>query len=99
MIQYDMFRSAHPASPLNTAVIWAAFQQALAVLISCLLLDGGAFLDVCMLAFIAFWIGVLVIVLRRGATPTKLDLSFIRAGRIPILALTALYAVWRSNGY
>lgn len=94
-----MFRSAHTASPLKTAVVWAVFQQALAVLISCLLLDGGAFLDVCLLAFIAFWGGVLVIVLRRGAASTKLDLSFIRAGSIPLLALTVLYAVWRSNGY
>jgi hypothetical protein len=55
-------------------------------------LDDGRLANMCATVSLGFWLVVLLIVLRRRRSPTKLDLAFIAFG-YPCILFPCLYAV------
>ncbi|HEX3601299.1 MAG TPA: hypothetical protein VHU84_14200 [Lacipirellulaceae bacterium] len=74
--------------------------QAILGILTALLLDGGRTFSFFAVAFLAHWVGILLVVSRRPAAPTEFDLSFIRIGILPILLVTSgiAPAVWTIIG-
>ena len=60
--------------------------------LTALIMDGGVTNRLCVLAMIGYWIGVAVIIVRRGASPTKLDLFFLRYGVVGLFLATFFLA-------
>ena len=83
-------------SALKTGVV---LQAVLFVVTACML-DGGQLFSQFLVAMIGYWLGVAFIVARRGMTPSKLDLLFIRYGSLVLLVLAPLVAkiVYRMIG-
>ncbi len=65
-----------PMSP----VLRAGLMQIGLTFFTLLILDGGVVCNVFLRASVGFWCGVLLIVLRRSNSPTKLDLVYLRHG-------------------
>jgi hypothetical protein len=82
------------------AIKWAATQQAVTGVVSAMLLDGGVLFRVWCIAFLAFWAAVLLIVLRRPISPTRVDILLIKCGFIPmfIVAFCVSPGVWSYLG-
>jgi hypothetical protein len=75
--------STRPPAPYDDPVRLAVLQQFFLATLSVLLLDGGVTAKACGYAILAFWAGVGVIWLRRGARPNRTDLLYIRWGSFP----------------
>jgi len=58
----------------------ALLQQGICLILALLVLDGGITLNATVIALIAYWIAVFLIVSRRVHTPTRNDLFFVRYG-------------------
>ncbi len=88
------------APQYQSAVIWAAVQQAVAGVLSAMMLDGGVFLEVWCFTILAFWVGVILIVLRRPLSPTRLDVLAIKYGFVPffIVACWLSFGIWKFRG-
>jgi len=69
-------------------------QQAIILFLAIGILDGGDILNMCLIAFVAFWVGTGLIWRRRPQTPTKLDLMVIQAGYFPLCILSFLLVQW-----
>ncbi len=74
--------------------------QAVVLVLSSLVLDGGQIFRVCAIAALGYWIAVVVIMWRRPVSPTPTDLGFIRYGFWLLILLTKVIApvVWRLVG-
>jgi hypothetical protein len=74
----------------------AVILQVVVVLLASMVLDGGQCLGYALVALLPYWAGALAIMLRRSATPTRLDLAAIRFGYLAVLAATPLVTavVW-----
>ena len=75
-------------------------QQAVVLLLTSMVLDGGDIFNMCLIALVAFWVGALIIGVRRPQTPTRSDLVFIRFGYFPLCVLTVSFtlSLWRWKG-
>jgi hypothetical protein len=75
-------------------------QQVIIGGLSALMLDGGVMAHIALLAILAYWLSVPMIIIRRRASPTRGDLSFVRYGFLATEA--AVYfvgqAVWQQMG-
>jgi hypothetical protein len=60
--------------------------------LTALVLDGGELNRLCTIAIIGYWIGVGIILLRRDASITKIDILFIRYGVVVLLIMMPLIA-------
>jgi len=89
------------ATPLSEAVRFALLQQALVLLLSAGMLDGGQLAQVCLYAFAGFWSGAGVLIARRGPALTRLDILLIRWSSIPLCVLSYFLThwIWRLRGY
>ena len=69
-------------------------------MLTALLLDGGRSFSFFGVAFLAHWLGILLIIARRPMAPMRFDLSFIRIGILPLWILTGGIAplVWKIIG-
>lgn len=87
-------------SPYRNAIISAIVQQVLVLVLASLILDGGDLLMFCVVACLAFWSGFVFIRVRRGQTPTKIDLILIRASYLALCIITFLvvHLVWKLRG-
>jgi hypothetical protein len=61
-----------------------------------LLLDGGVRKTGCTIALVGFWAGVVLILLRRPHSPTRVDLIYIRFAVTPVVLSTVL--IYPNNG-
>ena len=88
-------------SPYRHAFKSALVQQGLILVLAAPILDGGDLLNVCLVAFIAFWIGVGLIRLRCNAAPTRLDLILIEGASLPlcVIAFFAVHFFWTLKGF
>jgi len=75
-------------------------QQVVVLLFTSMILDGGDIFTMCLVALVGFWVGAVIICVRRPQTPTRVDLLFIRFGYFPlcILAVVLTLFIWRSKG-
>jgi hypothetical protein len=66
------------------------------LVLAALMLDGGRLLGVVSIATVAYWMVTLQIMFRRPATPTRVDIVFIRFGVLLLSAVTVFVApfVW-----
>ena len=87
-------------SPYRNAITSAIVQQLIVLVLAAGILDGGDILSFCLVALLAFWIGVVFIRVRRGQTPTKLDLILIRSSYLLLCVVTfaVVYCVWKLKG-
>ncbi len=83
------------------AKTFALVQQSIVLLLSSLVLDGGDVFHACLVALLAFWVGAIIIGVRRPQTPTRCDLVVIRYGYIPlcILFYRSMQYIWRLKGF
>jgi hypothetical protein len=81
------------ARPLVRALL---LQVGLLVFFFGLFLDFGESLRSCCYLSIVFWLGTIIILIRRPQNPTRGDLAYIRWGLllIVLLGIPALWAVW-----
>jgi hypothetical protein len=66
--------------------------QALLLVLTACILDGGEILRQFLVALIGYWLGVACILIRRERTPTRTDLFFTRYGSLVLLALAPMVA-------
>jgi hypothetical protein len=85
------------APQYRSAVKWGAVQQTVTGILSAMVLDGGVVFRVWSLSVLAYWIGVILIVLRRPLSPTRLDILFIKYGFIPLFILDCWlsFSIWK----
>ena len=66
----------------------AAAIQFVCCMLSAMLLDGGNALALCLSTFVAFWVGVTLLVLRHPRNPSDIDLWCIRYGFLPLFLVS-----------
>lgn len=75
-------------------MIEAAFLSSVLLVLSAMILDTGEAFFASFYAVVGFWSGVLLIVLRRPQTPTRVDIQFIRFGSLPAIVASGLLSPW-----
>jgi hypothetical protein len=68
--------------------------QSVLLVLSGLLLDGGLTAEINLIAWAAFWGGILVLLVRRPEMPTRFDLWVLRWGYLPLLVVVQIVARW-----
>jgi hypothetical protein len=88
------------APAYKSAKSFVLIQQAVVLLLAGMNLDGGDAFHFCLVALLAFWVGAVIICVRRPQTPTRSDLLFIRFGYLPLCILTGFFTMsfWRWKG-
>ena len=88
------------ASGYHRAIFDALVLQAVVALLSGLALDFGQASQICGMALLAFWGGVLVLIWRHRFNPTALDLGLVRVGYLPVILMATLLApaIWHLRG-
>jgi hypothetical protein len=88
------------APQYRSATASAAAQQAITGLVSAMMLDTGptSFFLMWCFVMLAFWVDVILIVLRRPLSPTSVDILLIKYGFIPlfIAVYCVLHGLWRA---
>jgi hypothetical protein len=81
-------------SPYKAAIKLAVAQQIPILVLSSCILDGGDIFSICLIPFIAFWVGVWLIRHRRPQTPTRIELFAIRWSYFPLCVMTFFLVDW-----
>ena len=78
----------------------AALIQVGVILFFGLMLDEGVRLSAALPCSAAFWMGTIIILVRRRANPTPTDLAYIRWGLliINVIGVPAFLTVWQMKG-
>ena len=90
-----------PIAPAYRRAIFEALAlQAVVAVFSGLLLDSGQVAQICGIALLAFWSGVLILIWRRPLAPSSLYLGLVRVGYLPVVLFAAVLApaIWRARG-
>ncbi len=85
----------HPrrlSDAFSSAILFGMVVQIVFLLLTALLLDGGVMFRMCLTTAVGYWIGVGIIAVRRGASPTKLDLLFTRYGMVGLMVVAPFLA-------
>lgn len=96
-----MSDSAHPVPSLKTEWHPALVFQMPILILASMVLDGGGIAQVCFYALVAFWVGVVVLYVRRRGVLSKVDLFLIRWGYIVVCIISFFITrlVWGLRGY
>ena len=86
--------SAELSPHYKRPIIVAAMVSALLMLLSAMVLDGGATALASFCAIVGFWVGVNLIVARRPELPTKADIDVIRFGPLTVVIAAQF---WRGS--
>ena len=92
----------HPRSnPVHPRVKSSVIQQLVAFVLTLLVLDHGLLLYCCLIAVLAYWLVVALIVTRRPSMPTPTDIKFVAFGFLAIFLGVAIIGpkVWESLEY
>ncbi|MGB8354991.1 MAG: hypothetical protein WCD79_13935 [Chthoniobacteraceae bacterium] len=89
------------APAMQKAIYSAILQQVVILVIAGCCLDGGILFQMCLYASAGFCACVILIILRRSQSPTKLDLMFIRSGSLPacVISFFLTSAIWHWRGF
>jgi hypothetical protein len=77
--------------PLCMAFLWQVF---FLYFYKAMVLDLGQRFQACCLASVAFWLGTVLILVRRPRNPTPSDLAYIRWGLLPIVLISNPIFIW-----
>lgn len=96
-----MSRSIPISDSYRRAIFEALGLQVFIGIVSLMILDGGETAQVCGAALLAFWGGAAVLIWRHPQTPSKLDLSLLRLGYLPLVlfAGAVIHFVWHVRGF
>jgi hypothetical protein len=85
------------SGPLGRALLT---QLCLILVCGACILDEGVTLSACLPCSAAFWMGTMVILIRRRASPKRSDLFYIRWGLLFVnaIGIPAFFTVWRMKG-
>lgn len=89
------------APPLKSALLSALVQQLVVLLLVFNTRNAEELAQVSLFAFLSFWGGLSGLVIRRGMSPTRIDLLVTTYGYAPLCVLT-LYlsrAIWHWRGF
>lgn len=76
------------SSDYKRPVVRTVVAQAIVLLLTSMVLDGGFFFAISLIAVAAYWAGVVIVVARHPASPTRGDLIWAGAGFAIALAMT-----------
>jgi hypothetical protein len=68
--------------------------QLVLLALSVVLLDSGLTAEINLIAWAAFWGGILVLLCRRPESPTRFDLWVLRWGYLPLMLVVQVVARW-----
>ena len=98
------FVQGEGTSPLSS-VYWpttkaALLQQGIIFILAALILDGGLTFHMAVIAFVAYWSALGIIVARRPSSPTRIDILLVRYGFLLVflIVVTAGPFVWKAMG-
>jgi len=96
-MSYSLSLSPH----YRKAIFSAVALQVIIGFLSLMILDGGACAQICGVALLAFWGGVMVLIWRHPQSPTYTDLQLIRFGYLPVvvIAFIVIHVVWSAKGF
>lgn len=88
--------SPHYKRPTFVALV----ASALLMLLSGMVLDGGATALATLCAIVGYWTGVILIIARRPKLPTKVDINVIRFGPVTVVVAAQFLArgIWYMRG-
>jgi hypothetical protein len=92
---------ATPIVPVYRAPIRSALlQQSVVLILAALMLDGGLTFNMAVIAIVAYWLAVGVILARRPGSPTRADILLIRYGFLLVFGVVLVTApiVWTALG-
>jgi hypothetical protein len=95
-----MSRSSWRNDPYTGPLLRAFICQVLLLCLYSLFLDLGQHIRACCGASVGFWLGAILILVRRPRHPTAGDLAYIRWGLVPIILVgsEAFVWVWKLRG-
>jgi hypothetical protein len=85
---------------LGKAFLSAGAQQVIIIWVTLAFLDGGIIFLKCAYAFVAYWVGVAILMIRRQTSLAKTDLDFVEYGYFALCFVSIFIAplVWRLRG-
>jgi hypothetical protein len=88
------------APALVSAVKASLLQQGVVLILAALVLDGGRTFHAALVAAMAYWLGLVVVAVRRPSSPTAVDVLLVKYGFLFILliVLTVGPMVWGALG-
>lgn len=75
------------ADSYRPAMFTAVGIQLVCGVLSAMLLDGGNAAAMCLATLIGFWVGVLLLMLRRPRNPSRTDLRVVQFGFLPLFGV------------
>ena len=90
--QSDSHESEEEIMLLMPALRSAVIQHLFFLILTSLILDGGFILQVCRIAILAHWGGIIMLIARMKLKYTQSDIQFIRFAFFPILSLALFLA-------
>jgi hypothetical protein len=96
----DIATESKSPGSLRNALLAAGAQQVIILGISSIMLDGGVTLLKCIYAFVAYWAGLAILMIRRRRKLAKMDLEFVQYGYVALCVLSIFIApiVWQLRG-
>ena len=91
-----------PISPAyRKAIFEALILQIIIGVLSAMILDGGDCALICGVAFLAFWGGAAVLILRCPQSPTQTDILLIRFGYFLVIFIAGglVHFIWHLRGF
>ncbi len=78
-------------------LLFAGVEQVIALAYASLMLDCGMTLFGVIYSSVGYWLGTVIILCRRGTSPTRGDLAYVRVALIPLVIAGVLLAWWKQN--
>ena len=85
---------------LKNALLSAGAQHVIIIVVTSVMLDGGLMLLKCIYAFVAYWVGFAILIIRRRKRLAKTDLHFVEYGSFALCVFSIFFAplVWHLRG-
>jgi len=78
-------------------LIFAGIEQVIAVMFASLILDCGETMCAVVSSSVGFWVGTIIILYRRGFSPTRGDIEYVRAALIALVIAAVLLVWWKTS--
>jgi hypothetical protein len=96
----DIATESKKPRSLRNALLAAGVQQVIIFGVASIMLDGGVTLLKCIYAFVAYWVGLAILMIRRRRKLAKTDLEFVQYGYVALCVISILIAplIWQLRG-
>jgi len=85
---------------LTKALLIAGAQHVIIIVVTSVILDGGVTLLKCIYAFVAYWVGFVMLIIRRRKKLVESDLQFVEYGCFALCVFSIFFAplIWHLRG-